>query len=390
MRNSLARYIVNWLLLAVVLAIGSASSACAHRQDQTEFGRIEGVVKGTSGVALRGVKVILTGGDADTRVVVTGVDGRFLFEGVRPGPVYAVRGEQYSRRDDQEAGIVVTGGQTRTINLELAIGCINGDAVAGEPTLDELLEADAIVHVRAGNTGKDEHDGCAPREVEVLAAVRFSDTGKRLGPAFQLLWGNRFERGKEYLLFLNAYDTRKRPRIFATSFEREIVGGRISGDHQKELGIRGGMPVEEALTRLRELREAYSRFRRYDRQSLSSTAGLETLHYKTGWILAGMIKDGSLIGPSFEFGEPVQRSRGLPRANDHVWITTPSEEVRISKFGAKGEALRERRPTLNTLSISDDTGTRVTPGLTYTVADVQLESLPGDDRQFVWLRLVAP
>ena len=173
------------------------------------------------------------------------------------------------------------------------------------------------------------------------------------------------------------------------SFEREIVGGRISGERKKELGIRGGMPVGEALTRLRELRERYNRYRHYSRNgSPSPTAGLETLRYKTGWILAAVMKDGSLIQPSFEFAESVQRSRGLPRSNDHI-RTTEAETVHISEFGARGEALRERRPSLRHLSVSDDTGTEVNSGATYTVADVQLETLPGENRQFVWLRLVA-
>lgn len=69
---------------------------------------------------------------------------------------------------------------------------------------------------------------------------------------------------------------------------------------------------------------------------------------------------------------------------------TTDQRVYIREFGARGEALRERRPTLLVLNASDDTGTHVNFGFTYTVADVQLELLPGEDRQFVWLRVVAP
>jgi hypothetical protein len=69
---------------------------------------------------------------------------------------------------------------------------------------------------------------------------------------------------------------------------------------------------------------------------------------------------------------------------------TSRETVYIPAFGASGEERRGRRPTLRDLSISDDTDTHVNFGLVYTVADVQLETLPGENRQFVWLRVVAP
>jgi hypothetical protein len=38
-------------------------------------------------------------------------------------------------------------------------------------------------------------------------------------------------------------------------------------------------------------------------------------------------------------------------------------------------------------SLSDDTGLTAKKNVVYVVVDVQVESLPGDDEQFVWLRV---
>jgi len=83
-----------------------------------------------------------------TRQAISGNDGRFVFDGVQPGAPYVIRGELTGFRSDSVHDIAVTGGETRTIDLELELGCVNDEPGIRIPDLDELLEADAIAHVR--------------------------------------------------------------------------------------------------------------------------------------------------------------------------------------------------------------------------------------------------
>jgi hypothetical protein len=375
--------VVMGFMLAIILAV--PLTAHARAQDQaTASGRIEGRVMEASGAVLPGVQVTLIGIDAVTRLAVSGNDGRFVFDGVQPGAPYVIRGQLTGFRSDSVHDIAVTGGQTRTIDLELEVGCVDEPGIR-IPDLDELLGADAIAHVRVGDVVEDEHDGCGTtHEAVVINAVRFSNAAQRISTTFRLLGTRRFDPGKEYLLFLSSYGA-KHPRTVA-SFERAVVGGRVRGARAGDLEIRSGMPIGKALTRLREVRERYSRYRNYGTQVEST--GLETLRFKTGWVLAGVISHGSWVSPSFGFVDGVTRPPELPRPKDRIRITT-DETVYILEFGAKGEARRLRRPTIRHLSISDDTGTHAEAGLVYTVADVQLESIREEGRQFAWVRIVA-
>jgi hypothetical protein len=160
-------------------------------------------------------------------------------------------------RADRETAISVVAGQTRAFELELAVGCVNECVcVTGVQIshVNELLAADAVVHVRAGDAGEDEHDGCgATREAVVLGGTRFSQSGERIGGTFRLMGAERFMPGREYLLAVKSYGI-KRPRVYVI-FEKEVVGGRILGE-DADLGIRSGMPIGEVLTRLRQVRES--------------------------------------------------------------------------------------------------------------------------------------
>jgi hypothetical protein len=62
------------------------------------------------------------------------------------------------------------------------------------------------------------------------------------------------QEGREYLLVVNAWAV-KHPRLYAT-FKREVVRGRIRGNDAADLGIRSGMPIGEAVTHLRQVRES--------------------------------------------------------------------------------------------------------------------------------------
>jgi hypothetical protein len=173
------------------------------------------------------------------------------------------------------------------------------------------------------------------------------------------------------------------------SFVRQVVVGRISGASAGDVEIRRGMPIGDALARLRQVRERYSRYRTYGTDVEPSR--LETLQHKTGWVIAGLLSRGSWVewsAPSFEFVDDVSPPRQLPRPNDRIRMTT-DETVYILEFGAKGDARRMHRPTIRH-GISDDTRAQAQEGHIYTVADVQLESIRENDNQFVWIRIVAP
>lgn len=244
--------------LAIVLAIAAAFSGNARGQDQTAFGRIEGLVKDPSGTILPGVRVTLTGSNAAARESITGADGRFVFEGVLPGTAYGIRGELRGFTTDRETSITVIGGQTRTFELELAVGCVNECVcVTGVQIshVNELLAADAVMHVRVEDVGEDEHDGCGPpREAVVLDGARFGGSGERIGKTLLLKYAQKFQRGREYLMVVNVHGV-KHPRVYAT-FTMEVVRGRVRGEDAADLGIRSGMPIGEALTHLRQVRES--------------------------------------------------------------------------------------------------------------------------------------
>jgi hypothetical protein len=248
------------VLLAIVIAVGAVSSGGARGQNDRAFGRIEGVAKDPDGAVLPGVNVTLTGGNAAARESITGVNGRFAFKDVPPGNGYAIRAVLPGFNTDRETSIAVVAGQTRTFELELRVRCINECVCVTGPIsdVDRLLGTDAIVHVRVGVAGGDEHDGCGPtREAVVRSAARFGDRGERLGKTFRLMGAQEFGPSREYLLAVRVSGV-KHPRAGAT-FIREVVRGRLRGEDAAEVGIRSGMPVGEAIARLREVLERNSR-----------------------------------------------------------------------------------------------------------------------------------
>jgi hypothetical protein len=190
------------LPLAITLAV--ALTAIVHGQDQAPAsGRIEGHVTDAVGAVLTGVLVTLTAIDAGMRHASSGDDGRFVFEGVPPGARYSLLAELAGFSPDSARDIAVINGQTRTIDLELEVRCFDEQGIQ-VPDLDRLLAADAVAHVRVGDAGEDKNDGCGPtREAVVISAIHFTSAGQRIGETFRLMGAHRFERGKEYLLFLS-------------------------------------------------------------------------------------------------------------------------------------------------------------------------------------------
>lgn len=258
-----ARLKVSMRSLRMLLAIVLIALPVRQGHAQTPSGapgRIVGQVVDSSGSVLPGVKVTLTGGDAMARQVVSDIAGRFAFDGVIPNTTYAIRGELAGFRPDEERNITIIAIQTRTITLELAVGCVEGGGLVvtgADSDLSKLLRADVVAHVRMGDAGEDLGDRCGPsREAVVLKALQLSTAGRSLGATIRVMGADRFERGKEYLVILGSVGGFKHPRVGAW-FEREVVAGRIGGESAVDLDIRNGMRIEEALTRLQQVHERH-------------------------------------------------------------------------------------------------------------------------------------
>ncbi len=236
-----------------MLAIAWVARAAA--QGQLGLGRIQGRVTDSSRAVLPGVTLTLTGNGAATRTVLSNVDGSFAFDRVPVGIGYVLRANLQGFVPETE-DVTVSANQTRVIDFELSLGCYGDLVVTGVVSSDlaSLRRADAMLHVLVGDAGEDRHDGCGPtRAVVIIRSVPFTDAWQRLDATVGLLGARRFETGKEYLLFVNVFGHRH-PRLSA-SFDRQVVRGQILGPASTDVEIRPGMSVDEALTRLGELRK---------------------------------------------------------------------------------------------------------------------------------------
>jgi len=374
----------------LIVGLLSATGAVASGQEVSAPARISGAVRDSTGAVLPGVTVTLLGSGGETRQVVTTGEGRYIFDDVEAGRLYVIRSELIAFVPDEERDIVVAPGESRTIDIEMEVGCVDEQGIR-LPDLDLLVAADAIAHVRfADDAGIDIGDNCGPsRSAIVLNTVSFSGATPRAGATVLVKAASRFEPGKEYVLFLNVVHTRKGTRFWGM-WDRSVVSGRLRGASAADLRIRGTEPVDQALRKLGELRQLYHRHRDYKGLSLPR-AGLETLQYETGWLIIGaadLKADEWLNKASFEYLNDIAAERELPRRNDRVRFKD-DESIFILDFGARGEELRKRSPGTrsNGWSIVNDTDTIARAGAAYRIVDVQFQRTERD--RLVWVRLVA-
>jgi hypothetical protein len=168
-----------------------------------------------------------------------------------------------------------------------------------------------------------------------------------------------------------------------------VTNGQVEWNADLDLGFRDGATIETALEQLREIYQRYSRYRQYD--STEPTRSLKELRYKTAWVpLGSMTLRGNEWKEErpFEFVDERSDDRPLPRRGDRIRVTKESH-AQILDFGARAEELRDVSPTTrgHERNVSDLTGARVSPGIAYTVADIQHEQL--EEERIVWVRLVA-
>jgi hypothetical protein len=167
-----------------------------------------------------------------------------------------------------------------------------------------------------------------------------------------------------------------------------VIDGRVLGVYEERLGIDNGAAFDHVLVRLQQTYRRHTQYRKYD--DLTSAATFETLRYKTGWIEIGVM-DSQL--QKWTGGQPFSFERGpngreLPRPGDRILLKA-SHPIYILDFGSHGEELRTQAPaTDRRMDLADETGTRASPRVPYTVADVQ-SRLWGQDSWSVWIRLIA-
>ena len=407
---------VGTLLSLIITFVAAADSPIwAATQAQTlGTGRIVGRVIDAPQAGLPGIMVTIapyllpSSNDANAgkpsvldgvrRSVVTDGEGRFVFEDLRSDKTYLVSAHVPGRRTVERWNLNVVSGETVSIELPLSARCsMILDSVSEDP-LSRLLRADAVLHVRIRENGVGrliqwtmpsqwlacEELNDAP--ATVLGVARMA--AKWQGSSEILITAeNRLEAGQEYLALLN-YDS-KLQRFQADIL---IADREVASWSDPTLGVREGMSIERALRALRETAARHSRYRTYE--DLRSTAPLESLRYRTGWIWVGVLHPGDVWDlpeeKRFEFAATPSPNRVVPRVGDRIRMTSDCPII-ILDYGSRGESLRHVSPTSRRYGgdITSLTGARAQAGHSYRVADVRFERVRDEDSRVVWVRLVA-
>jgi hypothetical protein len=268
------------------------------------------------------------------------------------------------------------------------------------PAFDELLLADAIVHIRIAENGRTRQtlggSFCWTVSEASADVLRFAPL-TRIAPRFMLtsatILASRNDAplvaGQEYLAFVSNGTPSSGPIVHFEN-ARDVSQGRVRAMAGDELRLRDGMSVDRAFDSLVGTYRRYSHFRRYDNPP---PRAFDTLSRGTGWLELGVVDRDRGVWPEgqpFEFAAAGHRSSWLPSPKDRIRLKQGGPVV-ILDFGALGEALWKRSPATRhgQLHLSDDTGARADAGAVFVVEDVQFEPAAEEKLHFVWVRLAA-
>ena len=337
------------------------------------------------------------------RETVTDNDGHYAFDGVDRGVAY-VLSAKLSGFQPQEYRNGTHGDSASIVNIDFSmpVGCISEFqtlAATAEPAsaLDRMLTASTIVYLRileetAPRITLDD-DGCW-READ-RALVTVLGTSKFSRPQVKSLISvvvNRTDSakltvGSEYLMFVERYSSG-----FVSSHNMwRVKEGRIT-EAIDELGVWRGMPIADALERLREVYRQYTRYREFDEAAPHAHIGSLL---RSGWLPIGRMAsrrnvwthgEQEFYQPPFEFLSEVKAGRVVPRAGDRIRLTQDDEFI-IVDFSKTGEArLRTPPPSVRTKYVlPHQTGVVAHAGDVYRVDDVRFEQVDGG--RTVWVRL---
>lgn len=379
--------------LHLALAVMLLTAATIHGQTAST-GRIVGTIVGTTSDVLPGVTVeILANGESQT--TVTDEKGHYAFEKIGSA-TYVLTASLPGFRNQQREGIAVAPDTTVTVDLTLKLGCLAEVHVIPDTSLNQLLTSDVVVYLRVTEHGLDRfvesRDWCYTANeasATILDLVHASRAQWRRGVSIPLhAMRTKLHLGEEYLAFMK-FDESLGRFVFDDIRSASVTNGQVEWNADLDLGFRDGATIGTALERLRETYQRYSRYRQYD--STEPTRSLKELRYKTAWVpLGSMTLRGNEWKDErpFEFVDERSDDRPLPRRGDRIRVTKESH-AQILDFGARAEELRDVSPTTrgHERNVSDLTGARVSPGIVYTVADIQYEQL--EEERIVWVRLVA-
>jgi hypothetical protein len=265
-------------------------------------------------------------------------------------------------------------------------------------TFDGLLRSDAILHLRIAEAGylrKLRYKGGCVITTEsratLLRMVTLSGGPSNLLPTVRVQSDHgRLTAGAEYLVFHKRGTPSDEVFIEEPDYALPMQGGRVFSFYEPRLGIDNGAAVDQVMVRLQEVYNRHGRYRNYGDRS--SAAAFETLLYKTGWIAVNTFdtrRGRWTDGPPFEFESSSKRSDALPDPGDTILLKAV-EPVYILDFGSRGEDLRTQSPADGRhTDLADETGTRASAHVPYTVADVQCGQRDYDACGVVWIRLIA-
>jgi hypothetical protein len=109
-----------WLVFALALVCTTGAMA-----QTVAVAQLSGTVVDQSGAALPGAEVTVTQTDTGmSRFVITGVDGAYVFTNLPIGP-YKVAAKMSGFSVFEQSGVVLTVGQTRSVNIALKVGALS-------------------------------------------------------------------------------------------------------------------------------------------------------------------------------------------------------------------------------------------------------------------------
>jgi len=387
--------------VALIVCAAAATTAIVAEQAVAAI-RIQGRVTDRSGSVIPGVRVRLEV-RGQPRETVTDNDGHYAFDGVDRAVAYVLNAELPGFQSQEYRG-ATDGDSPSIVNVDFSmpVGC-NVEAQTVEmrepgSAVDRMLTASTIVHLRiledAALRVTLDDDGC-PRSadsapVTVLGTVRSSrPPGKSLiSVIVNRADSVKLKAGSEYLMFVEEYSF-----AFVSSHNMwRVKDGRLT-EALDELGVPRGMPIGDALKRLREVYRQYTRYREFNGNTPQAHIG--SLLLRSGWLPIGQMAsrrnvwrhgEQEFLQPPFEFLSEVEAGRVAPRAGDRIRLKESGEFI-IVDFSKTGEArLSTPPPSVRTkYLLPHQTGVVAEAGDVYRVDDVRFERV-GSGRT-VWVRL---
>ena len=197
---------------------------------------ITGIVRNASGAPVSGVSVTLKPPVGLTMKVVTGSDGKFAFEGVKPG-TYMIQADSPGFESTMRSDVLVEGRKRLVIDLQLlhvrAGGAKPDAASLGQTATASGAPARAEVKASNGHPSSSGKTSSAPGKVGLEEFEYYDNTGLKPGNASMPVSGAGYSSAKQvdsYTLMLNYIDAETRA---AGTGARDHSSGRPSEHTQQ-------------------------------------------------------------------------------------------------------------------------------------------------------------